>query len=121
MNATGASSAASDRTRTSKAIRELNDKFRTSSVGGRIVVTAGVAALSEHKLLALLQLVRSFDVFSADNDPYEEHDFGAIDFGDERYFWKIDYYDRSMEAGSENPADPASTTRVLTLMRADEY
>jgi hypothetical protein len=120
MNATGGISAASDKTRTNT-VRQLNDKFRSSFVGGRIVVTAGVAALSEHKLLALLQLVRSFDAFSADNDPYEEHDFGAINFGDEPYFWKIDYYDRSMEAGSENPADPASTTRVLTLMRADEY
>lgn len=121
MNAPGDILPTFDKSRTSKAIRELNDKFRTSFVGGRIVVTAGVAALSEHKLLALLQSVRSFDAFSTDNDPYEEHDFGAIDFGDERYFWKIDYYDRSMEAGSENPADPASTTRVLTLMRADEY
>ena len=86
-----------------------------------MVLTAGVAALAEHDLLALLQLVRSFDAFTTDNDPYEEHDFGAIDLGGEKYFWKIDYYDRSMEAGSEDPANPAVTTRVLTVMRADEY
>jgi len=36
-------------------------------------------------------------------------------------FRKIDYYDRATEAGSPDPADPAVTTRVLTLMRADEY
>lgn len=36
-------------------------------------------------------------------------------------FWKIDYYDRKVEFGSENPADPAQTTRVLTLMLAQEY
>ena len=50
-----------------------------------------------------------------------EHDFGAIDEGGVRCFWKIDLYDRATEMGSPDPADPAVTTRVLTIMRADEY
>ena len=44
-----------------------------------------------------------------------------MDEADEKFFWKIDYYDRKTEFGSPDPADPALTTRVLTIMRADEY
>ena len=63
----------------------------------------------------------AFDAFTEDNDPHGEHDFGAFDHAGHRIFWKIDYYDQSLEFGSENPADPAKTTRVLTIMLADEY
>ena len=102
-------------------IRELNDTFRRTFVGGAVMITAGVEAMPLEQRRSLLQKVRSFDAFSEDNDPHAEHDFGAVDEGVERYFWKIDYYDRSMEHGSPDPADPAVTTRVLTIMRADEY
>ncbi len=37
-----------------------------------------------------------------------------------RCFWKIEYYDRATEMGSPDPADPAVTTRVLTITRADK-
>ena len=71
--------------------------------------------------IAILGKVASFDDFSEDNDPHGEHDFGAFDHAGSRIFWKIDYYDPSMESGSEDPSDPAKTTRVLTLMLASEY
>ena len=44
----------------------------------------------------------------------------AVEIGED-HFWKIDYYDHALENGSENPADPEITRRVLTIMRADEY
>jgi hypothetical protein len=60
-------------------------------------------------------------VFTNDNDPYGEHDFGAFDVDGARLFWKIDYYDRSLSGGSPDPTDPAVTCRVLTIMLAWEY
>ena len=102
-------------------IRELNDAFRSTMAGGRVMLTAGVDALSNvHKTL-LIERVRTFDSFSADNDPHGEHDFGSIGFLGRKFFWKIDYYDAEMQYGSEDPADPAKTTRVLTIMLAEEY
>ena len=102
-------------------IRALNDAFRRTFVGGMVMITAGVEAMPVEQRRSLLAKVRAFDAFTDDNDPHGEHDFGAIDEGGVRCFWKLDYFDRATEMGSPDPADPAVTTRVLTIMRADEY
>lgn len=102
-------------------IRELNDAFRTTLAGGKAFFTRGVSEKGVAFSTAALAAVRSFVDFSTDNDPYGEHDFGAFSVGDEKLFWKIDYYDRSLDYGSKDPADPAQTTRVLTIMLAEEY
>jgi hypothetical protein len=106
---------------TADRIRALNDDFRRTFVGGAVLITAGVEAMPVDQRRSLLQKVRAFEAFGEDNDPHGEHDFGSIDEGGVRYFWKLEYYDRATEFGSPDPADPAVTTRVLTIMLAEEY
>jgi hypothetical protein len=100
-------------------IAELNDRLRCSKTGGRIAITQGVLATGAVEVI--LAQVRIFDAFDADNDPYGQRDFGALDCGGEKVFWKIDYYDQAMQFGSPDPADPSITCRVLTVMLASEY
>ena len=81
-------------------IRKLNDQLCKTFIGGK---------------------VQEFDNFTEDNDPYHEHDFGAINFKNETYFWKIDYYDLDYLCLSPDISDENVTNRVLTIMRGDEY
>lgn len=102
-------------------IRALNDAFRRTFLGGRVMLTCGVDALSDGIKVKVLQLVRAFNQFDERNDPHGEHDFGSFDLERQRFFWKIDCYDERCELGSEDPCDPKRTTRVLTIMLASEY
>jgi len=102
-------------------IRILNDTFRQSGSGGRIMITAGVHALGAEFVSRAMAAVTAFDAFDADNDPHHEHDFGALMVEGERLFFKIDYYDPTLTMGSSDPADPTSTCRVMTVMLASEY
>jgi hypothetical protein len=102
-------------------IRILNDNFRTMFIGGQIVMTQGVAELPLDLKARIILLVQSFEKFDAENDPHGEHDFGSFELAGESYFFKIDYYSPDLDSGSEDPADPEKTARVLTIMRADEY
>ena len=105
----------------SRRVRVLNDNFRSTFIGGQVVMTAGVADLLIGVRAQVLINVQNFAQFTADNDPHGEHDFGSFEVAGEKFFWKVDYYDSDMMYGSEDPADPDKTTRVLTIMLADEY
>jgi len=101
------------------AIRALNDAFRSDP--SNYVVTAGVAGRGAEFMARAAQLVREHCTFTEADDPFGEHDFGGFELDGERLFWKIDCYDRDLQFGSEDPADPARTRRVLTIMLAAEY
>jgi len=65
--------------------------------------------------------VTRFDNFTPKNDPHGENDFGNFELVGRRFYWKIDLYNSTMDGGSEDPTDPEKTTRVLTLMLAEDY
>lgn len=109
-------------------IRHQNDFFRTapttadaSGLKGTVVITQGIAALSKDDQAEVINKVINFNDFSEDNDPHGEHDFGSIEHDGEKIFWKIDYYNMTLDMGSPDPADPKQTKRVLTVMFASEY
>jgi hypothetical protein len=110
-------------TQTSKmTITELNDRFRQHNLGhGQVRIAPMVEMMPIEQRQALLTMVRSFNDFNEDNDPYAEHDFGTVEFEGKKYFWKIDYYaDSSYGYETEDPSSP-STRRVLTVMHSSEY
>jgi Protein of unknown function (DUF3768) len=106
----------------------LNDAFRTQPLfigpalaANQLVITSGVAALGSDFIDRAVSAVRRYRNFGPDNDPYGEHDFGIFELDGQTLNWKIDYYDRLLEWGSPDPADPAVTRRVLTILLAEEY
>lgn len=117
---------------TSARIAELNDGMRVRGLTclmayrieeaqrhGMYVMTSEIARHPE--LRKILEKIVAFSEFREDDDPYGEHDFGAIDHDEERIFWKIEYYDPSMVFASADPARPEMTRRVMTIMFASEY
>ena len=102
-------------------IRVLNDNFRSTFIGGQVLLTVGVSELPMDVKAKALLSVKEFNTFTRDNDPYGEHDFGFFEIAGDTFYWKIDYYDSACEHGSEDPSDPEKTTRVLTIMLASEY
>ncbi|CAM5389312.1 MULTISPECIES: DUF3768 domain-containing protein [Sphingomonadales] len=119
-------------------IRRLNDAARQSpGVTSCANVTQGFLALPDADCFKAVSAIVGFTKFDGDNDPYGEHDFGAVyrlasgEWSQERpsdgtaisetVFWKVDYYDNTLTYGSEAPWDAQQTTRVLTVMLASEY
>ena len=102
-------------------IAALNDRFRQTYWGGKVMTTSGVNELSDDTRAAVFAAVMHYDNFTEDNDPYGEHDFGKVVVNGVSCFWKISYYDNRLEYGSEDPANPDITTRVLTIMLTSEY
>ena len=103
-------------------VAALNDRCRLAlDPSARILVTrtclhrlAGDAdgpgvALAQLRLLA----VHAYVFTEAEE---RERDRGTLRLDGTEIRFRIDYYDRSLEWGSPDPANPAVTTRVLTIM-----
>jgi hypothetical protein len=102
-------------------IRALNDQLRQNFAEGIAVMTPGVAALGAEAVERIVKTIAVFDDFCHANDPHEEHDFGSFEADGHMIMFKIDYYDQNLSMHSADPADPAVTQRVITIMLAEEY
>ena len=83
-------------------IKALSDAFLSSFVAGSVTITQGIAALCAEVTAEVLRRVRAFNLLAL------------------KFCWKLGCHDRDLECGSPDPAEPSVTTRVLTVMRADE-
>ena len=101
--------------------RALNDAFRKTFWGGRVMMTAGVAVLECPVRNAVVEKIKAFDAFDDDNDPWGKHDFISIEHDGQTFFAKIDCYNRDLSGHSEDATDPEKTCRVMTIMLAEEY
>jgi hypothetical protein len=99
-------------------IRGLNDQLRREHVGGRIVITPGIQAVGTAVMCRILAAVAEFDNFTEDNDPWGEHDCGVLTVSSRRIIFKIDLYEDPEVKGADGQP---MTTRVLTIMLAEEY
>ena len=106
---------------TTAKIAALNDQARQIFGECRVVITQGVAELNDDNVAYILDKVRKYNDFTPINDPFLEHDFGSIQFGENTIFWKIDYYDIDLQMHSPDPSDPTVTARILSIMLAEEY
>lgn len=104
-------------------IRALNDGLRRTFQGGKVLCTPGISNLPTMAVAEVYNMVRAFDAFTTDNDPYHEHDFGSLEVCGERIFFKIDCYQTGSDylEGAADPSDAATTDRVMTIMLAEEY
>ena len=111
-------------------LQAQNDAFRQAlftKIGdprkraGMYNVTRGVHHLPPDAKMQILHAVRAYNDFTADNDPYGEHDFGVIELPNlPKVYWRIEYYeDARMQYGAESPAEKCF--RSLTILLADEH
>lgn len=102
-------------------IRRLNDELRQNLHTGIAVITPGVAALGSEAVQLIFRTISTYDDFCHANDSWAEHDFGSFEASGTRIFFKIDPYNKYLNAHSPDPADPTVTKRVITIMLAEEY
>ena len=53
--------------------------------------------------------------------PPREHDYGSFDHCDREVWFKIDYFDLTLEQASPDPAGAAVTKRIMTIGLAQDW
>ena len=103
------------------AIRRLNMQFKSTFRGGEILLTSSVAALPDMVKASALQKVAEFNAFNEENDPNGEADYGSFDHCNREFWFKIEYWDLTLEHPSPDPTDPAKTRRCMVIGMAQDW
>lgn len=103
-----------------EAIARLSDQVRRGECG-TLMITQGVQRITGFDAAELAAALASYDEFDPDGDPHGERDFGCLTLWGYDCLFKVDYYDKDLKYGSDDPADPELTARVLTVMLASEW
>jgi hypothetical protein len=104
-------------------IAQLNDRVRLGlDRNARIVMTATCLATlagddrRASEALAQAEVLAAIRRYAFKPEDGSERARGEFVIAGHTVRFTIDYYDRSLEWGSEDPADPLVTTRVMTIM-----
>lgn len=118
---------ASDAART-LTIAQLNDRVRLGlDRNARILITSncletlcGEGCAPTDRVLVQAELMAAFRhcQFSEDSP---ERDFGVVELRGRTVWMKIDYYDLTLDYGSDDPADASVTIRVMTILLPEDY
>lgn len=104
-------------------IAELNDRCRLGlDPAARVVITATCLATfapegsAAGELAAESELLAAIRAYGFRPDECPERSRGEFTIRGQAVRFMIDYYDPALDWGSEDPADPRVTTRVMTIM-----
>jgi len=95
-------------------ICKLKGNVKVNGVIGQLVFTRNAIDTLGENIGVLLSAVATFNQFKEDNDPYSEHDFGIIELFGKTWFWKFDYYEKSIRSFGHD-------VHLLTIMEASDY
>ena len=101
-------------------VRMKNDELRQTLVPSSDASVILSREVSQHPALQhILEAVRTFDDFNDGNDPYKEHDFGAVKVTGELFYFQMSHYDKDPRRNSD--AMHGYNHFVITVMHSSEY
>lgn len=109
-------------------IAVLNDRARHGrDRAAKLVITRNCLETIAGDGSSVAELAAQIRIFSALSEwkPPEgdrsERDLGYLQIDGHKIIFKVDYYAPDLQWGSEDPADPEQTIRVITVMLPSDY
>jgi Protein of unknown function (DUF3768) len=103
-------------------LREQNDAFKKTFVGGVIKFDRELQHWERSELQQITRCIQRYNKWPTDNGYRSAHDFGHIRYRGSHLFWAIHYQDASdIGKPSIDPTDPTKTQRLLMVVHIDWY